>query len=64
MHFFRTTAYTGLYVNFKNLICAERDPVMDECMNSAATAPGPVEPTGDVDDLIFLHSPEWNASER
>ena len=37
---------------------------MDECVNTAATAPGSVEPTGDVDDLIFLHSPEWNASER
>lgn len=37
---------------------------MDECMNITATAPDPVNPAGDVDDLIFLHSPEWNASER
>ncbi len=38
---------------------------MDECVNSAlaATAP-PLESAGDVDDLIFLHCPEWNASER
>ena len=64
MHFFRTRAYTGLYVNFKSLICAERDPVMDECVTTTATAPVLTTPVGDVDDLIFLHFPEWNVSER
>ena len=30
----------------------------------ATAAPAPVEPVGDVDDLIFLHCPEWCVSER
>lgn len=38
---------------------------MDECVTTTITAPpAPAETFGDVDDLIFLHCPEWNASER
>lgn len=38
---------------------------MDECVNTAiVTTPPPADPSGDVDDLIFLHSPDWYASER
>ena len=60
MHFFLTVAYTGLYVIFVR----KGMPCMDECMTAAAPTPVLTEPTGDVDDLIFFHSPEWNASER
>ena len=38
---------------------------MDECVTPTIKATAPtVESPGDVDDLIFLHCPEWNASER
>ena len=37
---------------------------MDECMTTVTPATVPAEPAGDVDDLIFLHSPEWNVSQR
>ena len=38
---------------------------MDECVTPAVVATPPlIDPPGDVDDLIFLHCPEWNASER
>ena len=37
---------------------------MDECVTTTPTTPVSAETSGDVDDLIFLHSPEWNASER
>ena len=38
---------------------------MDEYVNPAVAASPPMaEFPGDVDDLIFLHCPEWNASER
>lgn len=38
---------------------------MDECVNTAlVNTPAPAEVPGDVDDLIFLHSPDWFASER
>ena len=39
---------------------------MDECVTTTVitTTPVPTESSGDVDDLIFLHSPDWCASER
>lgn len=39
---------------------------MDECVitTTTTTTPAPAETSGDVDDLIFLHSPDWYASER
>lgn len=37
---------------------------MDECVTTTSTAPVSAENSGDVDDLIFLHSPDWYASER
>lgn len=38
---------------------------MDECVTSTTvTTPASPEKTGDVDDLIFLNSPDWFASER
>ena len=37
---------------------------MDECLTTVETTPVSTEQGGDVDDLIFLHCPEWNASER
>lgn len=61
MHFFRTTAYTGLYVIF---IVRKGTPVMDECVIAIETIPVSTENTGDVDDLIFLNCPDWFASER
>ena len=37
---------------------------MNKYVTTVAPAPVPTEPAGDVDDLIFLHSPEWNVSDR
>lgn len=38
---------------------------MDECVTTTiTTTPAPAESSGDVDDLIFLHCPEWYVSER
>ena len=38
---------------------------MDECVITPIPAlPFPAENAGDVDDLIFLNSPDWFASER
>ena len=38
---------------------------MDECVTSTpSTTSTPAETVGDVDDLIFLNSPDWYASER
>jgi len=37
---------------------------MDECVTTTSTTPVSAESSGDVDDLIFLHCPDWYASER
>ena len=38
---------------------------MDECVTAiSVNTPAPTEISGDVDDLIFLHGPDWFASER
>ncbi len=37
---------------------------MDECLTATSNTPIPANPVGDVDDLIFLHCPDWYASER
>ena len=36
---------------------------MDECTTISTNADG-AEFSGDVDDLIFFHDPDWYASER
>ena len=36
---------------------------MDEC-ETTITNPELTEPSGDVDDLIFFHDPDWYASDR
>ena len=60
MHFFRAKAYTGLYI-----ILRGKDLSMDECIVTPIPInPIPTENAGDVDDLIFLNSPDWFASER
>lgn len=37
---------------------------MDETVTPTTTPPVPTQSVGDVDDLIFLDSPDWYASER
>lgn len=36
---------------------------MDE-YDSSVNNPAPLEPIGDVDDLIFYHDPDWYISDR
>lgn len=36
---------------------------MDE-YEPSLSAPNPAEPSGDVDDLIFFHDPDWYVSDR
>ena len=36
---------------------------MDECETTITNA-DLTEPSGDVDDLIFFHDPDWYVSER